>query len=233
MISDIKTWIINPGRDIYAKLNKLGAFYLHPWTHCPFSVSAAECVSCILSAVWIYSRTRRWCPLRPRGCAVSPPPSTLCPAFIHHSDHRACNSDMGLLLTPAISSTVLRNAPFFLSLSLSLPDRAYRRIDSHLAKCFPVHQEDVFSYLGSAAVMNGCLAQESVAWRLIDNYPPPPHTLCQWASADLYNMISSGTFGNKIIISVLWIVPFPPRGCRTSRINTKIAEAMFCDTQMF
>ena len=70
--------------------------------------------------------------------------------------------------------SITQCAFFSLSLSLSLPDRAYRRIDSHLAKCFPVHQEDVFSYLGSAAVMNGCLAQESVAWRLIDNYPPPP-----------------------------------------------------------
>lgn len=36
MISDITIWINNPGRDIYAKLNKLGAFYLHLWTYCPF-----------------------------------------------------------------------------------------------------------------------------------------------------------------------------------------------------
>ncbi len=74
-------------------------------------VSAAECVSCILSAVWNCSHNKQY-PLCPQRCAVSPLSSSLYPAFIQHSDHTTCNSDIGLLLTPAISSTVLRNALF-------------------------------------------------------------------------------------------------------------------------
>ncbi|AWP13730.1 Hypothetical protein SMAX5B_022025 [Scophthalmus maximus] len=88
-------------------------------------------------------------PLGPRGGAVSPPSSTLCPAFILHSDPRARNSATGRLLTPAISSTVLRNAPFFLQKKTG---REYRRIDSQPVKCFLVDQADTFSSSGSAAV---------------------------------------------------------------------------------
>lgn len=39
-------------------------------------------------------------------------PHQTCPAFIQPSDLSACKRDRGLLLTPAISSTLLRNAPF-------------------------------------------------------------------------------------------------------------------------
>lgn len=138
------------------------------------SVSAAECVSCILWAVWTHECVACSTRLCPQRCAVSPLLSSssscsLWPAFIHYSDHRAWNSDIGLLLTPAISSTLLRNA-------LSFPEMtagAYRRIDSQPEKCFPVKRTCFSFSSGSAAVMNSCLVDilntYTVASRLRDN----------------------------------------------------------------
>lgn len=82
------------------------------------------CVSCILSAPrndsCILGSTRSV-----HGVALFPHPT--CPAFIQPSDLSACKRDRGLLLTPAISSTLLRNAPFFPPFLPEMMGRAHRR----------------------------------------------------------------------------------------------------------
>lgn len=126
----MKPRVFHNGRDISAKSNKRGGWFVFTAPLIVLSHAAEMCQLCPLSGClgkgvegggWRFCYFEQ-CYLCPRRVAV-PPSSVLSRGALYLSSPQisacACKRDADLLLTPAISSTLLRNALFFLSFFLS------------------------------------------------------------------------------------------------------------------